>query len=264
MTLFEAVVLAVLQGFTEFLPISSSGHLVLVPALLGWHDQGLAFDIAVHFGSLIAVVAYFRTDIMAMCLSFGSVASGKLSDDARLALQLVAASVPVGLAGLVFADAIEANLRSPLVIATTTAVFGLTLWLSDRFGRRRLDERHMTWLTALFVGVAQALALIPGTSRSGITMTAALAAGLSREAASRFAFLLAIPAIVMASGWQSLQLIGSDAPLPWAVLITGTIAACIVAFTTIALFMKLIGRIGMAWFAMYRFILAAVIFYVFT
>ncbi|MGD8324600.1 MAG: undecaprenyl-diphosphate phosphatase, partial [Gammaproteobacteria bacterium] len=184
--------------------------------------------------------------------------------DGRLALQLVAASVPLGLAGLLFADFIELNLRSPLVIAATTAVFGVTLWLSDGFGRRRIDERRMTWFIALAVGAAQALALIPGTSRSGITMTAALAAGLTREAASRYAFLLAIPAIVMAAGWESLQLIGTDVPLPWAVLATGTVVAGAVAFTTIALFMQLIGRIGMKWFAIYRFILAAVLLYVFT
>ena len=264
MTLLEAVVLAVLQGFTEFLPISSSGHLVLVPALLGWDDQGLAFDIAVHFGTLIAVIVYFRSDLIAMVASLGSIARGTPNADARLALQLIAASVPLGLAGLLFADFIENNLRSPLVIATTTAVFGLTLWPSDRFGRRQTDERRMGWQAAMFVGLAQMLALIPGTSRSGITMTAALAAGLTREAASRFAFLLAIPAIVMASGWQSLQLIGSNEPFPWVALATGTIVACVVAFTTIALFMQVIGSIGMAWFAIYRFVLAGILIYVFA
>jgi undecaprenyl-diphosphatase len=263
MTLFEAVVLAVLQGLTEFLPISSSGHLVLVPALLGWDDQGLAFDIAVHFGTLIAVVVYFRSDIIAMIGSLGSVMRGHPNPDGRLALMLIAASMPLGLAGLLFADFIEAHLRSPLVIATTTALFGLTLWLSDRFGVQQSDERQMTWRVALFVGLAQILALIPGTSRSGITITAALAGGLTREAASRYAFLLAIPAIVMASGWQTLQLIGSDEPLPWAALVTGTLVACVVAFTTIALFMQVIGRIGMAWFAIYRFLLAAFLVYVF-
>lgn len=264
MTLFEAVVLAVIQGFTEFLPISSSGHLILVPALLGWADQGLAFDIAVHFGTLLAVIAYFRKDLLEMIASMGTVLSGKPSPQARLALQIVAASVPLGLAGLLFADLIEAHLRSPLVIASTTLIFGVTLWLSDRFGQRIREAHTMTWLMALLIGVAQALALVPGTSRSGITMTAALALGLTREAAGRFAFLLAIPAIVMAAGWQSLQLFGSAEPLPWDTLIVGTLAAGIVAFATIALFMQLIGRIGMAWFAIYRFILAGVLFYVFA
>lgn len=264
MSVLEAVVLAVLQGFTEFLPISSSGHLVLVPALLGWDDQGLAFDVAVHFGTLIAVVAYFRRDIVAMSAALGGVVRGQPNDDGRLALQLIAASVPLGLAGLAFADPIEAHLRSPLVIAATTAVFGLTLWLADRFGRRALGERHIGWLAAMLVGVAQALALIPGTSRSGITITAALAMGMTREAASRFAFLLAIPAIVMAAGYQSLQLLGTNEPTPWMPVVVGTIVACGVAFVTIAVFMELIGRIGMLWFALYRFVLAGVLLYVFA
>lgn len=264
MTLFEAVVLAVLQGLTEFLPISSSGHLVLVPSLLGWEDQGLGFDIAVHFGTLIAVVVYFRRELLAMIASLGSVLRGHPDRDGRLALQLIAASVPLGLAGLIFADFIETHLRSPLVIAATTAGFGLTLWLADRFGRRQSDEHTMGWRVAMFVGLAQILALIPGTSRSGITITAALAAGLNREAASRYAFLLAIPAIVMASGWESLKLIGSDEPFAWGLLATATAIACAVAFITIALFMNLIERIGMVWFALYRFALAAVLVYVFA
>lgn len=264
MTFFEAVILAVLQGFTEFLPISSSGHLILVPALFGWDDQGLAFDIAVHFGTLVAVVVYFRSDIAAMLRSLGSVARGVPDANGRLALQLVVASVPAGLAGLLFADFIEANLRSPLVIAATTAIFGATLWLSDWFGRRTVEERNLGWAAVVFIGCAQALALIPGTSRSGITMTAALAAGMTREAASRFAFLLAIPAICMAAGWQSLQLIGTTQALPWESLILGTIVSAAVAFATITLFLRLIGRIGMLWFAIYRFVLAAVLLYLFV
>ena len=264
MTAVEAVVLAILQGFTEFLPISSSGHLVLVPALLGWEDQGLAFDIAVHFGTLVAVVVYFRRDLIAMTVSLSTVLRGRPNADARLALQLIAASVPLGLAGLLFADFIEANLRSPLVIAATTGGFGIVLWLSDRFGARTTNERGLSWRSVLTIGVAQALALIPGTSRSGITMTAALAVGMTREAASRFAFLLAIPAIVMAAGWQTLQLIGTGQEMPWMLLAIGTGVAAIVAFITIALFMKLIGRIGMAWFAGYRIVLAALLLYVFV
>jgi undecaprenyl-diphosphatase len=264
MTFSEAVVLAVLQGLTEFLPISSSGHLVLVPALLGWDDQGLAFDIAVHFGTLVAVLVYFRTDLAAMLASLGSVLAGRPGADGRLALQLILASIPLGLAGLIFADFVETELRSPLVIAATTAIFGLTLLLSDWFGRRSTSERGLTWTGALIIGCAQALALIPGTSRSGITINAALVVGLTREAASRFSFLLAIPAIVMASGWQSLQLIGSAVPLPWPLLLTAMAVSAAVAFVTIAMFLKLIERIGMIWFALYRFALAGILVYVFA
>jgi len=263
MTLLEAVVLAVLQGFTEFLPISSSGHLVLVPALIGWDDQGLAFDIAVHVGTLVAVVFYFRRDIAAMLRSVGTLRREHPEPEARLAVQLLAASVPLGLVGFLFAEYIESHLRSPLVIAATTAIFGVTLWLTDVFGRRSAGESELGWGAVLFIGCAQALALIPGTSRSGITMTAALAAGMTREAAGRFAFLLAIPAICMAALWQTLQLIGSMAPLPWTMLGVGAVVSAAVAFVTIVLFLRLIGRIGMAWFAIYRIALAAFLLYVF-
>ncbi len=258
MELTHAIVLAILQGLTEFLPISSSGHLILVPALLGWEDQGLAFDIAVHFGSLIAVVSYFRADILAMIK-----AVARPSDpNAQLAWKIVIATIPLGLAGLIFADFVEANLRSPMVIATTTAVFGIVLWVADRVGRRSGTEYTMGWPIAIGIGLAQVLALIPGTSRSGITMTAALALGLNREAAGRFSFLLSIPAILMASGWQSLNLIGADLVIDWGRLLVATTVSAVVAFVTIALFLKLISRMGMAWFAAYRILLTAVIVYV--
>jgi undecaprenyl-diphosphatase len=212
MELTHVLVLAVLQGLTEFLPISSSGHLLLVPAFFGWEDQGLAFDIAVHFGSLLAVLSYFRADIAAMCKSILAASD----PHARLAWQIVAATVPLGIAGLLAADFIENELRSHMVIAATTILFGVTLWAADRFGRRSRNEQEMSWGVAIGVGIAQAVALIPGTSRSGATITAGLALGLTREAAGRFAFLLAIPAIVMAAGWQTLQLVtGDPQPVPW-------------------------------------------------
>jgi undecaprenyl-diphosphatase len=258
MELTHAIVLAILQGLTEFLPISSSGHLILVPALLGWEDQGLAFDIAVHFGSLIAVVSYFRADIFAMAKAV----TQPSDPNAQLAWKIVIATIPLGLAGLIFADFVEANLRSPMIIATTTAVFGIALWVADRAGRRSGTEYTMGWRIAIGIGLAQVLALIPGTSRSGITMTAALALGLNREAAGRFSFLLSIPAILMASGWQSLNLIGADLVIDWGQLLVASTVSAVVAFVTIALFLKLISRMGMAWFAVYRILLAAVIVYV--
>jgi undecaprenyl-diphosphatase len=261
MELMHVVVLAVLQGFTEFLPISSSGHLILVPAFLDWGDQGLAFDIAVHFGSLLAVVSYFRADIVAMCKSLFNPADSH----ARLAWQLVVASVPLGFAGLFGADFVETQLRSPMVIAATTILFGVALWVADWLGRRRGSELGMSWGVAIGIGVAQAIALIPGTSRSGATMTAGLALGLTREAAGRFSFLLAIPAIIMAAGWQTVQLImGDPQPEPWGSLVLAGAISCIVAFATIAGFFKIIGRIGMVWFALYRFALGALIIYVFA
>ena len=260
MELIRTIVLAVLQGLTEFLPISSSGHLILVPAVFGWGDQGLAFDIAVHFGTLFAVMFYLRRELLEMLRAIRD----PRSRSGRLAWQVVAASVPVGLCGLAFADLIEANLRTPLIIAATTAGFGVLLWLADRLGRGARDEHELSWLLALTVGLAQTLALVPGTSRSGVTMTAALALGLSRKAASRFAFLLAIPAIAMAAGWQTLELLGDPSPVAWGQLVLATLVAAVTAFAALAAFMRVIERIGMTWFMAYRLVLGIVIVYVFV
>jgi undecaprenyl-diphosphatase len=256
--LVQVIVLALIQGITEFLPISSSGHLILIPALLGWPDQGLGFDIAVHLGTLFAVVVYFRRELIAM------VAAALRFDhpESKLGWQIVLATVPLGLAGLAFSDLVETTLRAPVVIAASTAVFGLVLWLADRFGRGERSEYQLAWLGVLLIGCAQALALIPGTSRSGITMTAALAIGLSRQAAGRFSFLLAIPAIGMAALWQSLQFVDDPAPVPWFSLGLAAAISAATAFATIALFLHMIARMGMTAFALYRFALAAVIVYV--
>jgi undecaprenyl-diphosphatase len=260
MDIVQAVALALVQGLTEFLPISSSGHLILAPALLGWTDQGLGFDIAVHLGTLMAVVVYFRRDLAAMARSLRVAGS----PDGRLAWQLVVASVPLGLAGLLASDLVATGLRSPFVIAAASAGFGLLLYLVDRMWRGRRSERDLHLAEAVMIGCGQALALIPGTSRSGITMTVALALGLSREAAGRFSFLLAIPAIGMAAAWQIVQFAADPAPLAWGVVLLATALSALTAFVTIALFLRLIGKVGMAWFAGYRILLAVVIVYVFA
>ena len=255
MDLTQTIVLALVQGLTEFLPISSSGHLVLTPVLLGWDDQGLAFDIAVHFGTLTAVVVYFRTELVTMARAM---LSGR-GPEARLGWQLIIATIPLGLAGLAFSDLVETLLRSPAVIAATSAGFGLLLWLADRYGRGQRPESGLRLSDAVWIGVGQALALIPGTSRSGITMTVALALGLSREAAGRFSFLLSIPAIAMVAAWQLVQLISDPAPVPWGGLALAAVLSSITAFLSIAAFLKLVGRVGMAPFAIYRIALAGLI-----
>ncbi len=258
MDLFEALFLALIQGLTEFLPISSSGHLILTPELFGWTDQGLGFDIAVHLGTLSAVIVYFRRDLAAM-------ARGLLvrdSVDGRLARQLIIASIPLGLAGVLSADLVSTVLRSPAVIAASSAGFGILLWAVDRFRRGQRTERELSLTDALLIGFGQALALIPGTSRSGITMTMALALGLSREAAGRFSFLLAIPAIGMAASWQIVQFAQEPETVQWQSLVMATLLAAITAFVAIALFLRLIGRIGMGVFAVYRILLALVIVHV--
>lgn len=257
MDLVQVVLLALVQGLTEFLPISSSAHLILVPALLGWTDQGLAFDIAVHLGSLLAVITYFRHELWAL----GKAVVDPKLPEFRLAWGLVVATVPLGLAGLAFADVVSTTLRSPGVIAVSTAGFGVLLWVGDR-RRGQRSEQTLRWRDVLAIGLGQALALIPGTSRSGATMTVALALGLGREAAGRYSFLLAVPAVAMTGVWQSVQFFNNPEPVPWLTLALATTLSAVTAFAAIALFLDLIGRVGMAVFAVYRLLLAGVILYV--
>ena len=253
----QTILLALLQGIVEFLPISSSGHLILVPAVLGWQYQGLAFDIAVHLGTLTAVIAYFRRDLWAIVTAM----AGTGGPNARLGWSIIVASIPVAIAGLLFSDLIENSLRFAGLIAAATGGFGLLLWLADRYKRERFDETQLRLLPVLLIGLCQVLALIPGTSRSGITMTAGLALGLTRTAASRFSFLLAIPALGMASGWQLWQFSMSNQPVPWASLGLATAVSALTAFAVIAVFLRVIERIGFWAFALYRVVLAVLIVY---
>jgi undecaprenyl-diphosphatase len=262
----QAIVLAIVQGLSEFLPISSSGHLILVPHFLGWTDQGLAFDVAVHVGTLFAVVAYFRQQLFAMTRAwFGSLAGGGMTPDARLAWCVVLGTIPVGIVGLLFSDLIEKMLRNPLFVAGTLSVFGLLMWLADRFGRQQRDEYSVGWRDALLIGCAQALALMPGTSRSGVTMTMARTLGLTREAAARFSFLLAVPGIAMAGGYELLQLLGEpDGSVDWSMMSLGLVVSAVTGYLCIHWLLKIIGRIGLAPFAFYRFALAALIVVLFA
>ena len=262
----QAIVLAIVQGLSEFLPISSSGHLILVPYFLGWKDQGLAFDVAVHVGTLFAVVAYFRVQLLTMTRAwFGSFAGGGMTPDARLAWCVVIGTVPVGIVGLLFSDLIEKMLRNPLFVAGTLSVFGLLMWIADRFGAHRRDEYTVGWRDAMLIGCAQALALMPGTSRSGVTMTMARMLGLTREAAARFSFLLAVPGIAMAGGYELLQLLGEpDGSVNWSMMNLGLVVSAITGYFCIHWLLKVIGRIGLAPFAIYRFALAALIVVLFA
>lgn len=259
----QAIFLAVLQGIVEFLPISSSGHLILVPALLGWDDQGLGFDIAVHCGTLLAVIWYFHQDLRRMTIAWwSSVRGAGVSADARLAWAVVLGTLPLALAGILAAGWVSETLRSPALIAATTAGFGVLLWLADRYSSHGRNEHQLTWSDALLVGCGQALALVPGTSRSGITMTVGLALGLDRASAARFSFLLAIPAIAMASLWQVVQFLAEPGAISWPVLAVATLVAAATAYGTIKFFMHLIQSTGMLVFAIYRLVLAGVIVYV--
>jgi len=265
MDYLHAIFLALLQGLTEFLPISSSAHLILLPRLLGWADQGLAFDVAVHIGTLTAVVAYFRHDVVCLLLAWvKSCARRELNADARLAWWVVLGTVPVAVTGLLLHDVIESTLRSPLVIAVATIGFGLLLGLSDLRGQKIRTEASLTFVDVLWIGLAQALALIPGTSRSGITMTAALALGLTRSAAARFSFLLSVPVIFMAGGHESLQLLQQAAPVAWGPIMLGTVVAGMSAYLCIHFFMRLIERVGMLPFVVYRLLLGVFLLLLFV
>lgn len=264
MDIIQIITLALIQGLTEFLPISSSAHLILVPVLTGWEDQGLAFDVAVHMGTLAAVVLYFRRDIAAMAVAWaGSLQGQGLTADARLAWAVLFGTLPAGLAGLLFVGFIEAHLRSPLVIATTTIGFGLLLWWADASGRRQRNEHTITWNDVLIIGIAQALSLIPGTSRSGITITAGLAVGLTRKAAARYSFLLSIPVIILAGGLETLKLIRLPGGTDWTALFLGTVISALSAYLCIHFFLKLLERIGMLPFVVYRLILGIGLLFLF-
>ncbi|RMH52406.1 MAG: undecaprenyl-diphosphate phosphatase [Zetaproteobacteria bacterium] len=261
----QAAALALIQGLTEFLPISSSAHLALLPMLTDWPDQGLAFDCVLHLGSLTAVLLYFRSELAAMTTGFARTLAARRIDadpDGRLAWYILLATIPVGAAGLAFKDVVEHDLRTIAVIATTSILFGLLLGWADLRGSRRLRDDDWSLRDALLVGAAQAVALIPGTSRSGITMTAALMLGYSREAAARFSFLLSIPVIVLAGGLKVKEWVQSTGPQPEsaAILFFGYLLSALSAWLCIHYFLKYLNLIGMGPFVVYRILLGAALF----
>lgn len=252
MDIIQAISLAILQGLTEFLPISSSAHLILLPILLGWEDQGLAFDVAVHVGTLTAVVAFYRKDLWIIIKAWiGSLCGEEVSDDSKLAWYVILGTIPVGLVGISLSDEMELTLRSPIVIAISTIVFAILLWFAEKKATEKRDV--VILLDAVLVGVFQALALIPGTSRSGITITAGLLTGLKRDQAARFSFLLSIPVITLAGMLKSWELYQSTVIVNWGFMALGATLSGIVAYLSITWFLKLLNKIGMLPFVYYRF-----------
>jgi len=263
---FEHILgLGLLQGLTEFLPISSSAHLILLPILLGWDDQGLAFDIAVHVGTLIAVVSYFRKDLKQIIAGWlNSVFKQNHTQESRLAWMIIIGTIPVGIVGLLAGDLIEIYLRSPLVIAIATILFGLLLWYSDAKGQRYKNEHSITIKTAVIIGLFQVLALVPGTSRSGITMTGGLFLGLTRDAAARFSFLLSVPLIFLAGSLKSFELMNSPNSIDWLSIIMGVLISALSAFACISVFLKILEKVGMLPFVIYRLVLGAFLLYLYA
>jgi len=258
--LLHTLVLGLIQGLTEFLPISSSAHLLLPSQLLGWDDQGLAFDVAVHMGSLLAVLGYFRKYLLELWRgSLTAVQQRCWNDESEMVVYLLLATVPAGLAGLLLQGFVAGNLRSLLVIAAATFGFGLLLGVADYAG---IHNQKLNLKRALVIGLAQALAIIPGTSRSGITMTAALFCGLDRQTAARFSFLLSIPLIVAAGGLQAYQLTATAEPTDWGLLASGVAVSGVAAYLTIGWFLRLVDRLGFLPFVIYRCALAVLLFYI--
>ncbi len=255
MDVLQIVILALVQGLTEFLPISSSGHLILASEVLGWPDQGLAFDVSVHLGTLTAVVVFFRKDLLKITEGWFAQFFGRGSTiESRLGWNIIVATIPAGLAGLLFHELIETHLRSSMVIAISSIVFGLVLLAADRPTKHKKAIQDIGLLVALSIGVAQAFALIPGSSRSGVTITMALFLGLSRVDAARFSFLLSIPIITLSGLFEGLKLLG-DASIDWRAVGLGFLISGGSAYICIHYFLSFISKISMLPFVVYRCIL---------
>jgi len=258
--LVAAALLGVVQGLTEFLPVSSSGHLILARALLGWDAErfGLPFDVACHVGTLLAVLLYFRRDVQAMIAAVPGALSGAPGEYERLVRLIVAGTLPIVVVGLLFADWLE-GVRSPAVVAVTLALGGVGLIVAERLGGHTRGETTVRYGEAVALGCAQALALVPGVSRSGATLTLALLIGLQRAGAARFVFLLSLPAVLAAAAREALKLreAGGEA-IPAALFAVGLIVSALVGYLTIKFFLRYLANHSLTVFAYYRFALAAV------
>ncbi len=265
MGFLHAFLLAVVQGITEFLPISSSAHLVLLPIFMQWQDQGIIIDIAAHLGSLIAVVFYFRMDLLRLLKgwlqSFGT--SDSVNEDGQLAWLLLWATLPIMIAALLFQAYVLPYVRNAVVIGVASIFFGLLLWFADWRGKRTKNTKQLTIFDAMLIGVAQATALIPGASRSGVTMTAGLWLGLTRVEAARFSFLLAIPTILAASLYGAYHAFSDNGVIQWSLVLGVIVCSALIAWLCIHWFIKFVSRIGMTPFVLYRILLGLVLLYVY-
>ena len=260
MSALQSIVLGLVQGLSEFLPISSSGHLILVPLVTGWADQGLTFDVAVHIGSLGAVLLYFRHDLFAMLRGIGDWSEpGLLNHPGRHLIVLIAVgTIPIIFGGIAIKVLIGTEiLRNAWVVGCTSIFFGSALYIADRIGARERAINQMGFKDALLIGCAQVLALIPGTSRSGVTMTAARLLGMQRAEAARFSFLLSIPAILAAGSLVTLEVMGGEGEPLGASAILGLLAAFLSAWAAIAFLMKWLRQESFTPFVIYRLILGA-------
>lgn len=264
---FQALVMGIVQGLTEFLPISSSGHLILVPTILGWHDPfigSLQFSVMLHMGTLLALLVYFWRDWLALVPAGVATVRDRSTagdPDRRVAVFIVVATVPAALVGLLFNDFIEQNVRQAGVVAVMLVVGAAILWLADRWGPKLRRIEALGNARAFGIGIAQAFALIPGISRSGISIAAGLFAGLDRESAARFSFLMAAPVIAGAGIFEARKMIAAGIPSSDVVpLIVGFVAAAVAGFLAIAFLLRYLRTNTMAIFVIYRLVLAALVF----
>jgi len=261
MTLVQIIVLSLIQGLTEFLPVSSSAHLILGSKVFSWPDQGLVFDVATHLGTLLAVLVYFRKDLWNMVVSW--LVSGKGDTASRnLGLTLVVASIPAIVAGGLLHGWVESSLRDTRVIAFSTIGFGLLLWWADaRFARSKvLAEMKMG--PGILIGLAQMLALVPGTSRSGITITMGRMLGFSADSAARFSFLLSIPIIAAAGAYGVLRMILNEASINWFQFGLAIALSALAGWLCIAAFLALLQRVGLVPFVIYRLALGVALLWI--
>lgn len=261
MDLISAALLGVVQGLTEFLPVSSSGHLILARAFFGWDPGrfGIAFDVACHVGTLLAVVAFFRADVARLIVAAPGALAGRDGEYERLGRLIIAGTIPIVIVGGLFADVIETRLRSPLVVAVTLTLGGIGLIVAERLGRKSRDARTLGFGEAFAIGCAQALALAPGVSRSGATLTLAMLLHVERASAARFIFLMSLPAIIAAAAKEAIDVAGVGmAGLPVTILAVGLVTSAIVGYVTVKYFVRYLAAHSLEGFAYYRFALAAV------
>lgn len=274
--MFVAAVLGIVQGLTEFLPISSSAHLILVPWLLGWKPEGIIFDVSLHVGTAVAILVYFWKDWLALAKEMiAGLIGGEPFGNAerRLAWYIIVGTLPAAIVGALFEKRVEGVLRSPRIIIVTLVVLGIVLYISELRGRRTRTLRDLNWGDSIWIGLSQALALIPGVSRSGITISTALLRDVDRPAAARFSFLLATPVIVgagMLEGWHlfkaaasggmaAVGMSGGSAHSGWVILAAGVVCAAITGFLCIGYFLRYLQTRTFVPFVIYRIVLAGVV-----
>lgn len=256
MTIFEAIVYGVIQGITEFLPISSSAHLILLPVFTGWKDPGLAFDVALHWGTLLAVLLYYWRDLLTLAKGGVRFLAGERKHENILPWQILAATIPAAVIGYLVEDLAATAFRSPWIMVVTLSLLGVLLWLADRLGRKRIPMEAVGWMPALIIGCCQAIALVPGVSRSGVTITTALFLGLDRSAAVRFSFLLSIPITAGAGLLKSPYVMNNlGNPMIWA----GVAASAVSGMLAMHVLISYVKNRSFTPFVLYRIALAVVL-----